>query len=91
MKGSTKRKENDDIDCGFNKHWSATLKLALSQLGALIKALKGLVEFDCMPLGNLIARALAVGTSVERSDAPWSVLDECNSCIFALVKSLSVK
>lgn len=34
----------------------ATLKLALSQLGALIKALNGLMEFDRMSLGNLMAR-----------------------------------
>jgi hypothetical protein len=34
----------------------ATLKLELSQLGALIKVLNGLTEFDRMSLGNLMAR-----------------------------------
>ena len=33
-----------------------TLNLALSQLGSLIKALNGLMEFDRMSLGNLMAR-----------------------------------
>jgi hypothetical protein len=62
----------------------ATLKLALSQLGALIKALNGLMEFDRMSLGNLMARALAIATSVERSDSPGSVSEECNFLRFRL-------
>ena len=48
----------------------ATLKKAISQLGALIKALNGLMEFDRMSLGNLMTRALAIATSDERSDQP---------------------
>lgn len=53
----------------------ASLKKAISQLGALIKALNGLMEFDRMSLGNLMARALAIATSEERSDQPGSVPD----------------
>ena len=48
----------------------ASLKKAISQLGSLIKALNGLMEFDRMSLGNLMARALAIATSDERSDQP---------------------
>lgn len=51
----------------------ASLKKAISQLGSLIKALNGLMEFDRMSLGNLMARALAIATSEERSDQPGSV------------------
>ena len=51
----------------------ALLKKAISQLGALIKALNGLMEFDRMSLGNLMARALAIATSDERSDQTGSV------------------
>jgi hypothetical protein len=52
---------------------TASLKKAISQLGSLIKALNGLMEFDRMSLGNLMARALAIATSEERSDQPGSV------------------
>ena len=53
----------------------ASLKTAISQLGSLIKALNGLMEFDRMSLGNLMARALAIATSDERSDQPGSVIE----------------
>ena len=62
----------------------AALSKAISQLGALIKALNGLMEFDRMSLGNLMARALAIATSEERSDQPGSVPEECNFVRFRL-------
>ena len=44
----------------------------------------GLMEFDRMSLGNLMARALAIATSEERSDQPGSVPEECNFLRFRL-------
>ena len=62
----------------------ATLNKAISQLGALVKALNGLMEFDRMSLGNLMSRALAIATSDERSDPTGSVAEECNFLRFRL-------
>ena len=62
----------------------ASLKKAISQLGNLIKSLNGLMEFDRMSLGNLMARALAIATSAERSDQPGTLPEECNFLRFRL-------
>ena len=62
----------------------AALNKAISQLGSLIKALNGLMDFDRMSLGNLMGRALAIATSDERSDPTGSVAEECNFLRFRL-------
>ncbi len=67
-------------------------KKAITQLGSLIKALNGLMDFDRMSLGNLMARALAIASSEERSDQPGSVLEGASavpSCHYLLWRPIS--
>lgn len=65
---------------------SACLNKARSQLGSLIKSLNASMEFDRKSMANLMHRALAIATSDERSDTPYSggLLGECNFLKFRL-------
>jgi len=65
---------------------SEALHKAHSQLSSLVKALNESMYFDRKSLSNLMQRALAIATSDERSDKPYSngMEGECNFLKFRL-------